>query len=566
MWVRVRCGRSAKKHTHVFLSLRGGGGGKGQNNKATVQTSSVPSQWATIWHSLPAVDAERLEEVLDSRLATSTVKRINVGAKKWVEFCATRGIHPVVVTGDPARGSYLISFVLSLLDNTSLVYASIDKYVWGVRTWNKLHREADPIRGVEGWEDFMKAVKVLSWVPAEPRIAMPKAAVQDILKLIDASCKAKTAVFWEVQFAFLMVILLFTFSRSECPLPKNFSGTGSFDPMQHWLVADIQMKKVRVGQVLGVRFKVVKSDARIERPEARGTTADPATSVGGDWATVGDIPGSIFSVFLWYRRLVGFWDGQRPLSQPFFRDRNQKRTYTYSCAMADLRTFLELIDFPKPWPGLHGFRVEGNNLSRHTNGVDLTDAQGGWHGGARTRYDRFDQYDVASIPANMIGESTPYVDVQQPPREFLVGPRTVRGVGETEVGLVSALEGSSESDSEVQPTVNLLPPGFTCAKRFSKASAISGTTRGRAYKTYFDSDGKQYNSIRACWDTFKTNVSGSSSSDSDSQQASTPSSVGRRGFRAVSPASRERRRVAPGEQGQRQRGKSREVRALQESQ
>ena len=31
-------------------------------------------------------------------------------------------------------------------------------------------------------------------------------------------------MFWEVQFAFFLIILLGTFSRSECPCPKTFTG------------------------------------------------------------------------------------------------------------------------------------------------------------------------------------------------------------------------------------------------------------------------------------------------------------------------------------------------------
>jgi hypothetical protein len=35
-------------------------------------------------------------------------------------------------------------------------------------------------------------------------------------------------VYWEVQFAFFLVVLLFTFSRSECPCPKAFTGPNAW--------------------------------------------------------------------------------------------------------------------------------------------------------------------------------------------------------------------------------------------------------------------------------------------------------------------------------------------------
>eukprot|EP00966_Prymnesium_polylepis_P023372 538061-Prymnesium_polylepis.1 len=67
----------------------------------------------------------------------------------------------------------MAAFVTDMLDDTSLVYSSIEGYVWGVREWHKLQFELDPIRGVAGWDEFMAAIKVLSWVPAEPRKETP---------------------------------------------------------------------------------------------------------------------------------------------------------------------------------------------------------------------------------------------------------------------------------------------------------------------------------------------------------------------------------------------------------
>ena len=36
-----------------------------------------------------------------------------------------------------------------------------------------------------------------------------------------------------VQFGFLVLLLLFTFSRVECPCPKNYSGEDSWDDKKH---------------------------------------------------------------------------------------------------------------------------------------------------------------------------------------------------------------------------------------------------------------------------------------------------------------------------------------------
>jgi hypothetical protein len=79
-------------------------------------------------------------------------------------------------------------------------------------------------------------------------------------------------VFWEVQFAVFMIILLGTFSRSECPCPKTFTGKEKWDPTKHWMVQDILIKLVAGTYVLAVRFKKIKQDRRIERAEHYGET------------------------------------------------------------------------------------------------------------------------------------------------------------------------------------------------------------------------------------------------------------------------------------------------------
>jgi hypothetical protein len=45
---------------------------------------------------------------------------------------------------------------------------------------------------------------------------------------------------------FFIIIMLFTFSRSECPCPKTFTGRGQFDADQHWMVRDFSIRKLTV--------------------------------------------------------------------------------------------------------------------------------------------------------------------------------------------------------------------------------------------------------------------------------------------------------------------------------
>eukprot|EP00966_Prymnesium_polylepis_P002223 51233-Prymnesium_polylepis.1 len=46
--------------------------------------------------------------------------------------------------------------------------------------------------------------------------------------------------FGSVQLTLFIRVLLYTFSRSECPCPKSYSGRDKFDPGVHWTVADFE--------------------------------------------------------------------------------------------------------------------------------------------------------------------------------------------------------------------------------------------------------------------------------------------------------------------------------------
>ena len=64
----------------------------------------------------------------------------------------------------------------------------------------------------------MQAVDVVAWVAREPRKPVPLSVIQASLERVDLSS------FVEVQAALLIVMLFFTFARSESPCPKSFSG------------------------------------------------------------------------------------------------------------------------------------------------------------------------------------------------------------------------------------------------------------------------------------------------------------------------------------------------------
>ena len=62
---------------------------------------------------------------------------------------------------------------------------------------------------------------------------IPLYVIKQMLTLLDPD------VFWEAQFGFFILVLFFTFSRSECPCPKAFTGQESFDPSKHSVIAQL---------------------------------------------------------------------------------------------------------------------------------------------------------------------------------------------------------------------------------------------------------------------------------------------------------------------------------------
>ena len=331
-----------------------------------------------LFDGLPSELVPRLEEVLDVRFADSTVRSMNAGMKIWRDVCGKYGWPTILETDDPHRAAKLVTFGLTMVDDTELVYASIQNYLWGVRQYMILHRQADPVMGIPNWGHFTRCISVLTHVPGEPRKALPIESLELILKDTDMSS------FEEVQHSFFLVVLYFTFSRSECPCPKTYSG---FDPAVHWQVRDILWKVVgdmagTAVWALGVRFKGIKQDPRMERPAAAGD---------GDWSYVGDEPGSWFSVLFWLKALMAFYAGyDRKDDDPFFVARDRTRPYTYRCAMSDFRKRCERVGLPSNLYGLHSCRVGGYNSSIDANGEEITTLHGGWSNvESASRYRRF---------------------------------------------------------------------------------------------------------------------------------------------------------------------------------
>ena len=331
----------------------------------------------------------------------------------------------------------MATFVCHMVDNTDLVLGSIETYVWGVRTWMKAQHEMDPVLGIANWADWLDAVKVLTWVPAEPRRRMPVEVVKKIVEDADQSR------FEDVQAVFLILLLLFTYSRSETPCPKSHTGRDSYDPDAHLNVRDVDVKPVDGKPAVHVRFRRIKQDQRVERPEARGD---------GDWSVVGDLPGTIFSIIRWYVLLAALHGAPRDPASPFFVDPADKtRALTYGQALSDVKRRQRAVGVPeKDIAGLHGLRVEGYNGTRDVLGPDVAQAHGLWSSTVHNRYARFAMSLIAGIPAAIVGslvsDGTGEGATESPPSERPAGPPVRRLRREDAAGVVPVLPPPPEAN------------------------------------------------------------------------------------------------------------------------
>jgi hypothetical protein len=273
-----------------------------------------------------------------------------------------------------------------MVDETELAGSSILNYVWGLRTYMKHNRQLDPAFGVSEWDDWCHAVSVVAWVQGEPRRMVPLSLIRDSLRKVDLDN------FQEVQAANLMLMLLFSFARSETPCPKTVDG---FDSDQHLQVKDV-LPQGGPRFKLMLRLKRIKQDQRIERPEARE----------GDWIWLGDTPSdTLFSVKAWTHRLFALHGAARDADSPFFvAPANRSHPLTYDSGMRHVRALWAKASSAEESKryGLHGLRVTGYTLAKRGAGDTLAVAHGGWKSDAHERYERFSASQVLALPAAML--------------------------------------------------------------------------------------------------------------------------------------------------------------------
>ena len=359
----------------------------------SAQQASLTYSRASIYDGLPDGLLGTMHDVMDNRLSSSSWRTVSAGVAIWTTVCSLYGWERILRTDDPRRGGKLAAFVLHMTTTTTLVYGTIEQYVWGVRVWMQSQMVVDPLMGVLFWATFMQAIKVLTWVPGEPRRAVPHDTIEAIIDLVEARYLHDL---FAVQMVFLILVLYYSFSRSECPCPKTYTGRECFDEDVHWGVRDFDIRTFAGVRALWVRFRAIKQDPRQERPAARGS---------GDWACLGDVPDTKWSPIKWYVRLAQLHGAARDPCSPMFVDKSDAtRPLLYRVARQCFIDLQAAVGVPEgEHAGLHGLRVAGYNKVKSGLGSDMAQAHGGWASRAHERYARFSLADVVRIPAVIAG-------------------------------------------------------------------------------------------------------------------------------------------------------------------
>ena len=373
--------------------------GDGAAVRLTQQQASLSYARTSIFTGMPDGLRTTVESIMDSRLSESSWRTVRAGHKRWLVTCAARGFTRVIETDDPERGQKLAAFVVDMLTDTSYVWSTISQYVWGVRVWQQSQGHADPIMGVLGWDTFMQGVRVLSWVPHEPRKRVPYEVISRILDYI----LSQEPEFMLLQMGLLILVLLYTFSRTECPCPKTVNGRQNYDKEKHFRVEDFEVAQVKdtTTRALWVRFRAIKQDPRVERPEAR---ADRGDGVVGDWSCLGEVDVDKWNPIWWYRAVVRRWSGRRAREAPMFLDEAMQNPLTYGKALRwfyGLQRVVGVAD--EDLAGLHGLRVEGYNRTKAALGQPLAQAHGLWASAAVNRYERFMMTQVVRVTGAIAG-------------------------------------------------------------------------------------------------------------------------------------------------------------------
>ena len=384
----VHCG--ATRQLGKQFSSRLDGDGPSRSSRVPFQLTVSYSR-CSIFDAVPGDPLlQRLDRVMDNRLGRSSLRSVRASLGHWDLVRVRHSWARIIPTDDPERGSKLAVLCLYFVDETELVYDSIANYLWALRSWMKFQRQIDPAYGVVEYSDLLSAVEVLTFMPSESRKEVPGAWIAG------AVAHADPTSFRDCRAILLMLLLLFSFARSESPVAKNLTGPDSFDAEKQLCVRDVRVQVVAGKRTGQFRLKGIKQDTLGQRATAQGE---------GDWVIIGET-GDDFCILRWLQRYFSFFQGARAPDAPFFVRDDFETPYLYGGGLDDIRELWSRTPGVTPAMaktcGLHGLRVSGNTGTTRAFGRWLAKCQGGWDSESQERYDRADKRDVVEIPAGIV--------------------------------------------------------------------------------------------------------------------------------------------------------------------
>jgi len=261
-----------------------------------------------------------------------------------------------------------------------LKYGTIQGYIWCLCEHHIQQQgiHCNPLDNVVDWSRYMSALEVQAFVDSttEPTKMVPFQLFIRTLAVLN------TGIFEDVTLGVVLLMMYYTMSRSETPVPKSKSGDNRFDPTKH-----MRRRDVRLVDDMYVEwgFGAIKQDRRSKR-----TRKDPDQR---EWKPVGEATG-ILSMRYWtdqylvHGKRLKLWSNP---DDPLFVHADRS-VLTYRELMDSFRAAMERVDGVSPAEaaqyGLHGMRVLGYNCWRAANGEDVAKLQGGWGSDVHRMYGR----------------------------------------------------------------------------------------------------------------------------------------------------------------------------------
>jgi len=424
----------------------------------------------------------QIKAVVQSRLQTSEKIRTVVN-KWWKPHRDGHGLEEYIEPGAVTRGGEMASFVLYMANSGRIKWSTMQGYVWTISTWhfNRFGASGDPLSGVADWGCFMAALQVQTWVDSivEPRKMVPFMLMVRTLNNMDLNSRS------EVALGCMMLMMYYTMSRSETPLPKSAT---SFDRAKH-----VRRKDVRLlfNQYVEWGFGSIKQKKR--------TDVDPDSR---DWKPVGECTG-VMSMRYWFDQYVSMssWNSDE---DPFFYD--EKGPLVYHQMMKKMRACMSRVVTLEEAQtyGFHGLRVLGYNCWRAASGEEVAVLQGGWGSDGHRAYSRemltkilgmaekgAKYAAVQALPSMPLDNEVPNLPLLVDSHVFTAGagsssqlgpPPAVVLLAAPPSGVVPAAIGKKSLSASVSTTTLL--PGVTRISHSSKRrSWMTYMFRGKTYKS-----------------------------------------------------------------------------------